>query len=529
LFVDRAPLSSGQEVSMARDTPYDVDQGKVIPLSFRDQILPGSFEYAFDEIVEPHLDLTPLEARSTNDDTGRLAYDPAVLLKIVLYGYDKGIVSSRRLAEACARTVQLMALSADARPHFTTIADFVAQMRREVASVFTDVLLSASALNLIGRDTVAIDGGKLPGNASTQWSGTHQELRRKQKKLEAAAQKIVARHRAQDAQAKLSPFLAQEEKKRATYERKLDKIKRFLRSAKKHVGPSGNESKSNITDPDSAKIATNHGVMQGYNGIAVVDATHPIVVTAEAYGEAQEAHRLAAMIEGTREQGKTDKIADDIFDKTRLTADAGYASRESVQYRQEKNIDAYIADRNYRRRDPASAHADRYKERARADKRRRAGRFRERFPVRDFDDDETHRACRCPAGHTLYRNGNNIDVHGYIGVKFRGAKSVYGPCLVRHRCLTTPQKTATKQVTIFIGTAESRKEKPLEKMKRTFDTLLGRFVYNQRIAIVEPVFANLKNKGLRRFTLRGKRKVDAQWKLCTLVHNIEKIAHCGTS
>lgn len=66
-------------------------------------------------------------------------------------------------------------------------------------------------------------------------------------------------------------------------------------------------------------------------------------------------------------------------------------------------------------------------------------------------------------------------------------------------------------------------------MKRKFDTVMGRYVYNQRIAIVEPVFANLQNKGMRRFTLRGKDKVDAQWKLFTLVHNIEKIAHCGAS
>jgi len=58
---------------------------------------------------------------------------------------------------------------------------------------------------------------------------------------------------------------------------------------------------------------------------------------------------------------------------------------------------------------------------------------------------------------------------------------------------------------------------------------MGRFIYNQRIAIVEPVFGNLKNKGMNRFTLRGQQKVDAQWKLFTLVHNIEKIAHCGAS
>ncbi|MGH8672567.1 MAG: transposase [Burkholderiales bacterium] len=99
----------------------------------------------------------------------------------------------------------------------------------------------------------------------------------------------------------------------------------------------------------------------------------------------------------------------------------------------------------------------------------------------------------------------------------------------RHRCRTTPDTPATKQVTLFIGQAESREEQPIEKMKRKFDTVMGRFTYNQRIAIVEPVFGNLKDKGMNRFTLRGKQKVDAQWKLFTRGHTIEKIAHCGAS
>ena len=451
---------------MARYKPYDVSQDKFIPVCFHDQILPGSFEYSLNEIVDRHIDLTLFEARYRNDETGRLAYDPAVLLKIVLYGYYKGIVSSRRLAEACERHVQFMALTADSRPHFTTIADFISQMHQEVTSVFTDVLLYARALNLIGRDT---------------------------------------------------------------YERKIDKIKRFLKTAKPNVGPSGNERKRNITDPDSAKMSTNHGVIQGYNGIAVVDAKHQIVVTAQAHGEGQEAHLLAPMIEKTREQCKTAKIAEDIFKETKLTADAGYSSQMSVQYTQENKVDAYIADRNHRSRDPVFADADRYKERSRQDKRRRAGTNPHRFTAKDFDYDEANRTCRCPAGHKLYRNGANIDVHGYLGVKFRGAKSVCGPCTLRSRCLTTPDTTLTKQVTIFIGKTQSRKESPIEKMKRKFDTVQGRFTYNQRIAIVEPVFGNLQNKGMRRFTLRGKQKVDAQWKLFTLVHNIEKIAHCGAS
>ena len=513
---------------MARYKPYDVSQDKFIPVSFRDQILPGSFEYALNEIVDQHIDLTPFADRYTNDETGRLAYDPAVLLRIVLYGYYKGIVSSRKLAEACERNVQFMALSADTRPHFTTIADFVSQMHREITGVFTDVLLCASELNLIGRDTFAIDGCKLPSNASKQWSGTLKELRHKQKKLEAAAKKIIERHRAQDDSEKQSPVTLQEDKKRVTYERKMEKIKGFLKTAKPNLGPSGQERKSNITDPDSAKMSTNHGVIQGYNGIAVVDAKHQIVVCASAHGEGQEAHLLAPLIETTREQCKTAQIADDIFKETKLTADAGYSSQASVQYMQEHNVDAYIADRSHRNRDPAFAEADRYKERSRQDKRRRAGTNPPRFTPKDFDYDEKHRTCRCPAGQHLYRNGNNINVHGYLGVKFRGAKSVCRPCTLRHRCLTTPKTTDTKQVTIFIGQTKTRNESPIEKMKRKFDTPLGRFTYNQRIAIVEPVFANLQNKGMKRFTLRGKNKVDAQWKLFTLVHNIEKIAHCGT-
>ena len=61
-------------------------------------------------------------------------------------------------------------------------------------------------------------------------------------------------------------------------------------------------------------------------------------------------------------------------------------------------------------------------------------------------------------------------------------------------------------------------------MRWKFDTLRGREIYGRRIATVEPVFGNLQNKGMRRFTLRGRKKVNAQWQLFTMVHNIEKIA-----
>jgi hypothetical protein len=309
------------------------------------------------------------EKRYNNDETGCLAYDPAILLKIVLFGYYKGLISSRRLAEACERNVQFKALTADSQPHFTTVAEFIASMDKEVVGVFRDVLMYADILGLIGKETFAIDGCKLPSNASKEWSGTHDELKKKQQKYETAAKKIVARHRQRDAKEKLSPIAAQDDKKLSTYKQKIDKIKTFLKSASKNIGPSGNERKSNITDPQSAKMSTNPGVIQGYNGVAVVDEKHQIVVKAEAHGEGQEAHLLKPMLDSTRKELNAAKISQDIFQHAKVTADAGYHSNVSVSYTQDNGIDAYIADRNHRQRDPAFANYDRYKTRSRQDKR----------------------------------------------------------------------------------------------------------------------------------------------------------------
>jgi hypothetical protein len=140
-----------------------------------------------------------------------------------------------------------------------------------------------------------------------------------------------------------------------------------------------------------------------------------------------------------------------VFEQAKVAADAGYHSGASVAYTQENGIDAYIADRSHRQRDPAFADYDRYKRQFRKDKRRYHGIDSERFTAKDFIYDEKDRSCRCPAGNRLYGNGTNIKMHGFIAMKFRGPKSVCGPCMLRQRCLKTPETTETKQMTIFIG------------------------------------------------------------------------------
>jgi transposase len=108
---------------MARYKDYSYEQTKLIPISFQHQIQPGSFEYTLNYIVDNKIDLSVFESRYVNDDTGAPAFNPAILLKIVLYAYSRGIIHSRRIARACEENVIFMALSADTRPHFTTIKE----------------------------------------------------------------------------------------------------------------------------------------------------------------------------------------------------------------------------------------------------------------------------------------------------------------------------------------------------------------------------------------------------------------------
>ena len=118
---------------MARYKHYDYNQTKMIPLRFADQFQPGTFEYTLNHVVDTDLDLSVFESRYHNDVNGAPAYDPAILLKAVLFAYSRGITSSRKIAQACRENVIFMALSADSQPHHSTIADFISRMDEVIA------------------------------------------------------------------------------------------------------------------------------------------------------------------------------------------------------------------------------------------------------------------------------------------------------------------------------------------------------------------------------------------------------------
>ncbi len=513
---------------MARYKDYCYEQGKFIPVSFDKQILPGTFEYTLSYLVDHEIDLSAFDARYRNDETGAPAYDPALLLKIVLYAYSRGITSSRGIERACRENVVFMALSADTQPHFTTIADFISTMGEEIVPLFRNVVLICDELGLIGKEMFAIDGCKLPSNASKEWSGTKAELAQKKRKLERAIGGMVRRHRESDAGSQDQAVQAREEQYLATLRKRVKKLKSWLDDNDDKPGKGGRPKKSNVTDNESAKMKTGKGVIQGYDGVAAVDSKRQVVVHAQAFGEAQEHDLLAPMVAGTQQTFRAIDRSDGLGQGAKLSADSGFHNEANVKYLYESGIDAYLPDIGFRKRDPRFAQVERYRARDKQERRRYFNRQSRRFTSPDFHYDEKAHTCICPAGKKLYSNGRANNLGGYEALKFRGAKRDCVPCSLRAQCLRDPSRTVTRQVAIFVGRSKQAPPRYIDQMRRKIDTIEGRYQYSRRLGIVEPVFANICSAlGLRRFTLRTRRKVDIQWKLYCLVHNLMKVHRYG--
>lgn len=502
---------------MAKYLDPNLNQDKFIPVNFSKQISPGSFEYTVSVLVDEFLDMSVFEERYKNDDGGRPAYNPAILLKIVLAAYARGFTSSRQIEQLCRENVVFMALSGDTQPHFTTLANFISQMSDVIQPLFTNVLSVCDSQGLIGRDMFAIDGCKLPSNASKEWSGTHAEFEKKRRKVDRAVRRMLAKHREEDASGQVNDHT-----RRAAEEKQIETLRKASRKLKKHLaanedrrGPSGKIVKSNITDPDSATIKTStRGFTQGFNGVAAVDEQDQVIVAAGAFGQGPENNLLAPMLEATRSNLGLESLGN-----YKVTADSGFHSRDTLRYCWEEQIDAYVADGNYRKRDPRFADRDRYK---------KGDRKRKYFLAEEFSYDAEKNECRCPTGKVMWES-NRRERNGGTFITFAGYVENCRNCPLHKQCMRYPVNKVGRQVCIRVGDSRDAKANVIEQMKRKIDSDRGRHIYSKRLGTVEPVFGNITvNKRLNRFTLRGKDKVNAQWLMFCMIHNIEKIKNHGS-
>lgn len=301
-------------------------------------------------MVDKELDLSSFHSRYKNDDNGAPAFDPGVLLKVVLLAHSRGIVSSRKMEAACRENILFIAVSGDAQPHFTTLAAFVSELGESVTKLFAQVLLICDRQGLIGRELFAIDSVKLPSNASKAKFGTRQDFQRQLTKMEAAAQKIVDNHCQADTAPSDEAFAQREAKKLERLQKDAEQLRAWLENNQEdRKGAKGAVRLSNRTDNESAKMATGKGVIQGYTGVAAVDEKTQIIIVAQAHGSGSEQGLLVPVVSATDAYRNKETV---------IAADSGYHSEANLSALAKRQIEANIPDNGYRQRDERYADQD---------------------------------------------------------------------------------------------------------------------------------------------------------------------------
>jgi len=507
---------------MANYKPDESYQNKFIPIDFSQQVVPGTFEYALAHIIDNHLDLSNFDQWYNNDKGGAAAYPPSVMLKIILFAYSRGYISSRRIANACETNIVFMSLSGDIQPHYTSIASFVSKMKDQIEPLFTEVLLICDQENLIGHNMFSIDGCKISSNASKEWSGTFEELGRKEAKLRRASQRILKRHQEQDSlkEDEIHHDLKQKEK----LDKSANKLKEFLATNKEKLGSRGTPVKSNITDPDSAKMTTSKGILQGFNGIAISDSDNQIICQANVCGSVGEQQTLRPAVEQLNETLKKIGI-ESPFEGAKFSADSGFHSEKNLEYMATTELDCYIADTGYRSRNPLFKDSVTYqKEKVKKSKKRSKYKVKI-FSPDDFTFNLEKMTCQCPANKEMRHCATINNENGKVSYRFIHELIKCKSCSLLNQCMKRIPKITGRQVSITRKLAGGD-DSFSDKMKVKIDSSAGRREYSKRLGTIEPVFGNMTvNKGMNRFTLRGKEKVNTQWQMYCLVHNIEKLRH----
>ena len=160
---------------MARFKESDITQGQFIAVNLSEQLIPGTFEWTLNYLIDK-MDLSLFEEKYNNDEKGASAYQPKALLKIILYCYNNGILSSRRMEKACKNNIIVKTLAGNEEPDHATIAAFISTNNEEVKDLFVKVLMQCQELNLITGEMAAIDGCKISSNACLPSVGELKEI-----------------------------------------------------------------------------------------------------------------------------------------------------------------------------------------------------------------------------------------------------------------------------------------------------------------------------------------------------------------
>jgi transposase len=452
---------------------YDPEQKLLLPPDLRDWLAEGHLALFISDMVD-ELDLSAIvRSYESGDGRGRPPYHPLMMVKLLLYGYCIGKVSSRKLEQATHEEVAFRVLACNQHPDHDSIAEFRKRHLGELAGLFVQVLKLCERAGLMKLGHVAIDGSKLRANASKHKAMSYERMCAKEQQLAAEVKRLLKEAEAVDAaedkrygkgvrgdelpaelarresrlrkirEAKASLEAEAKEQAKAAaaaVEAKLaERKQREEETGKKtrgrapqavNVEEAKPEAKAqrNFTDPESRimKDGATGSFEQSYNAQIAVDGQAQIIVAATLTQAANDKQQLVPVLAEVKTNiGRLPET---------VTADSGYFSTAAVTSEALSSVDLYVTP-------------DRSK--------------------------KTEELAELPAA-------------------------------------SPPPFELEPDV--------------ITRMREKLKTEHGRAVYKQRKMIVEPVFGQVKEvRGFRRFSFRGLKKNEAEWNLICLTHNLLKL------
>ena len=415
---------------MPRFKDTEESQMRFIAVSLKDQIQQGTFEWAVSHIID-RADLSLYEKKYANDAKGAAAYHPRALLKVILFCYSRGIITSRKIERACKENIVVKALAEDCEPDHSSIAAFISSNGEEVRDLFAQVLFKCSELKLITGEMFAIDGCKLPSNASKECSGKIAELQKKRDKLGKYIARVIQQHREMDKEEKAHPHgkaakklkrfektmgarKDRKEKQLKRLNQKLAKLDKFLETAQPRKGLSGDEVKSNITDNESGFIKSAKGYIQGYNGVTIADSGNQVIITAEVTGGVAESGMFPEMLERLETTMEEASGKEEPLKKALVEGDTGFFTEDNLQKAAQMGVEVIIPDPQFRKRDP---HFD----------GRKCHEETKRFGLEYFEYDEEHNCYHCPNGNVLTHQSHQ-KLRNNSGHKYQAKRGTCKDC-----------------------------------------------------------------------------------------------------
>ena len=380
---ERAPI--GEQKTFR---PYDPDQALLMAPVLQEWVPEGDLAHFVSDLVEDSLDLSAIYA-SYEEERGYPPYDPRLMLKLLIYGYATGTVSSRKLEQATHRDVAVRMLVADQHPDYRSIARFRARHLDALAELFVQALRLCKKAGLVKMGALAIDGTKLRANASRHKAMSYERMGKAEAQLEAEIAAIEAQAAAllEDAEkidreederygpdrrgeelpaelARRESRLARIREAKAALEAEEQERERARQAEMRSEGreprkPDPDDepptpkpgAQRNFTDPESKIMKTSDGAFhQCFNAQAVVDSHAQVIVTAELTDEAPDARQLEPALHQLDEN--LEAIEAELPTDAKLLGDAGYFSEDNIATTTGHGLDPHLATGRFKRSEP---------------------------------------------------------------------------------------------------------------------------------------------------------------------------------